>query len=411
MSLAQLSLDDQSASLGTGLKRGDTGLQFSLFYFDGKGGTDGGNKYELLLEGAKFADRNGFTAVWTPERHFHPFGGLYPNPSLTSAALATVTQRIQLRAGSVVAPLHSCARIAEEWALVDNLSGGRAGISFASGWHVNDFALNPSRYAVRKEAMVEAIGQIRRLWRGDSITLENGNRAPIEVRVYPRPIQEELPMWVTCSGSLDTFEIAGRLGTGVLTHLLGQSLEELENKIGVYRRARAESGFSGPGHVTLMMHTFIGDDPATVRETIRQPFGEYISSSLSLIQKQLEATAGNGIQSLPWRRGASATGVEQAKAATDLDQQAVDELAQHAFTRYSQDAALFGTPDTCLCMLDRLGATGVNEVACLIDFGVSSKDALRGLEKLAELQRGYHDARTRTTEHQRLAFNEELSVS
>ena len=43
---------------------------------------------ELLLEGAKFADANGFCAVWTPERHFHAFGGPYPNPSVTGAAVA-----------------------------------------------------------------------------------------------------------------------------------------------------------------------------------------------------------------------------------------------------------------------------------------------------------------------------------
>ena len=46
------------------------------------------DRYRLLLEGAKFADAHGFAAVWTPERHFHEFGGLYPNPALTSAAVA-----------------------------------------------------------------------------------------------------------------------------------------------------------------------------------------------------------------------------------------------------------------------------------------------------------------------------------
>ena len=87
------------------------------------------DRYRLLLEGAKFADREGFTAVWTPERHFHAFGGLYPNPSVASAAIAALTTRVQIRAGSVVLPLHHPARVAEEWALVDNLSQGRVGIS------------------------------------------------------------------------------------------------------------------------------------------------------------------------------------------------------------------------------------------------------------------------------------------
>jgi len=96
-------------------------LEFSLFYFAGDEDL-GVDKYQLLTEGAKFADQNGFTAVWSPERHFHAFGGIFPNPSVTSAALAMVTNRVQIRAGSVVLPLHDPLRVAEEWSVVDNLS-------------------------------------------------------------------------------------------------------------------------------------------------------------------------------------------------------------------------------------------------------------------------------------------------
>ena len=81
-------------------------MDFSLFYFASAEVGKSAEKYRLLIEGAKFADTHGFAAVWTPERHFHEFGGLYPNPSVTSAAIATVTERIQIRAGSVVLPLH-----------------------------------------------------------------------------------------------------------------------------------------------------------------------------------------------------------------------------------------------------------------------------------------------------------------
>src|SRR5205085_12069545 len=63
--------------------RQESGMAFSLFYFASAGDNVGRDKYRLLLEGAKFADEAGFAAVWTPERHFHQFGGLYPNPSVT----------------------------------------------------------------------------------------------------------------------------------------------------------------------------------------------------------------------------------------------------------------------------------------------------------------------------------------
>src|SRR5581483_5596004 len=137
-------------------------MDFGLFYFSGDEGENPQEKYRLLLEGARFADRAGFTAVWTPERHFHRFGGLYPNPSVTGAALAAVTEHLEIRAGSVVLPLHDPIRVSEEWAVVDNLSRGRAGISFASGWHSNDFVFAPGNYAERRQVMLQRIEIFRK---------------------------------------------------------------------------------------------------------------------------------------------------------------------------------------------------------------------------------------------------------
>ena len=151
-------------------------------------------RYKLLLEGAKFADCHGFTAVWTPERHFHEFGGVYPNPAVASAAIATITENVQIRGGSVVWPLHDELRVAEEWAFVDNISNGRVGISFASGWQPNDFVLAPDRYNDRKAIMVQHIDSIRRLWRGESISRKDGLGKITDGETFPRPLRTELPM-------------------------------------------------------------------------------------------------------------------------------------------------------------------------------------------------------------------------
>src|SRR5690606_36024297 len=91
--------------------------ELGIMFFSGLGIE--GNPYELLLDVAKFADTCGFKAVWTPERHFTAVGGAYPNPSILAAALATVTSKVKLRAGSITLPLHDPIRVAEEWAVVD----------------------------------------------------------------------------------------------------------------------------------------------------------------------------------------------------------------------------------------------------------------------------------------------------
>jgi natural product biosynthesis luciferase-like monooxygenase protein len=149
-------------------------MEFSLFYFASDSREHAADRYQLLLDGARFADRNGFTAVWTPERHFHPFGGQYPNPSVTGAAVSAVKQRVHVRAGSVVAALHHPLRIAEDWSVVDNLSHGRVGVSFASGWNSKDFAFVPDNYGGRWSVMDNQIDQVRRLWRGEKISIKVG---------------------------------------------------------------------------------------------------------------------------------------------------------------------------------------------------------------------------------------------
>jgi natural product biosynthesis luciferase-like monooxygenase protein len=247
---------------------------FSLFYFaSAEGGLD---QYRLLLDGARFADARGFEAVWTPERHFHAFGGIYPNPAVTGAAVAAVTHRVHVRGGSVVLPLHHPARVAEEWAVVDSISGGRAGVAFASGWQPNDFVLRPEAYADHKAVMTRDIEVVRRLWRGESVELPGVNGRMVPVRTLPRPVQPELPVWLTAAGRPETYRQAGLIGARVLTHLLGQSMEELGAKLALYRQAWREAGHAGEGRVTLMLHTLIGRDESEVKALVKRPLTEYL---------------------------------------------------------------------------------------------------------------------------------------
>ncbi|MBL8861130.1 MAG: LLM class flavin-dependent oxidoreductase [Planctomycetes bacterium] len=355
-------------------------MRFSLFYFSSDEGESSASKYRLLLEGARFADQNGFEAVWTPERHFHAFGGLFPNPSVTSAALATITQRVALRAGSVVLPLHDPIRIAEEWALVDNLSQGRVGIAFASGWQANDFVLAPGNYAQRKDVMVRGIDTVRRLWRGETIQVPGPDGALLDVRTLPRPVQPELPVWITTAGNVETYRAAGELGANVLTHLLGQSLSELAGKIAAYREARHAAGHAGHGQVTLMLHTFVGRSEHEVHATVRAPMIQYLKSSVGL--------ARNFIGSFPTFKTQSAGEAERMSSDFQaLDGAELEALLGHAFERYFDQSGLFGTPESCERMVDRVRAIGVDEIACLIDFGVPSATVLEHLADLGELRR------------------------
>ncbi len=252
-------------------------MDFSLLYFSGDGSTNQANKYHLLLETAKFADKHNFSAIWTPERHFHSFGGLYPNPSVISAALAMITENIELRSGSVVMPLQHPVRVAEEWAVVDNLSNGRVSLSFAPGWHADDFLISPQNYTQRKEIMWRDIEIVQKLWQDETVEFKGGTGKTVKIKTFPRPIQSKLPIWITCQAD-STFVGAGKIGANVLTSLLYATPEDLGQQISLYRDSLIQHGHDPKsGKVALMMHTFIGED-ITVTDDAYFYWGRYYSS-------------------------------------------------------------------------------------------------------------------------------------
>ncbi len=217
---------------------------------------------------------------------------------------------------------------------------------------------------------------MRRLWRGESIAVKNGNGEEIRVSVLPRPVNENPPMWLTAATSLDSFKLAGELGMNVLTNMLGQSIEDLREKLRAYRNARVEHGHVGEGQVTLMLHTLIGESVDSVRELVREPFSAYLKTSTDLVKKarwQFPAFA---------RPGQGSNG----EMAQDLTAEEEDALMAHAFERYFTTNGLFGTPESCLPMLRDLSEIGVDEVACLIDFGVPSEAVLQHLQQLNQLR-------------------------
>ncbi|HEX6289428.1 MAG TPA: amino acid adenylation domain-containing protein [Herpetosiphonaceae bacterium] len=341
-------------------------LEFSLYYFGNYPAAFDPKKYDLLFQGADFADDHGFAAVWIPERHFHSFGGFSPNPSVIAAALARATERIHIRAGSVALPLHHPIRVAEEWSVVDNISKGRVGIAFAPGWHPDDFVFAPEKYHRRRDVMLEGIEIVRQLWRGESIAVQGGAQSRLAARLYPMPWQAELPIWLACAQP-ETFVTAGALGAGVLVNLIGQSIEALAENIRLYRQSLARHGIDpASGHVTALIHTYLADDHAAAIETARQPLYSYLNASLGLNHR----ASGQGRQ---------------------IDMERIPDvehayLLEQAALRIARGGTLIGTVRSCLPVVEQLSASGVTEIACLIDFGIDSSLVLESLGHLSVLR-------------------------
>jgi natural product biosynthesis luciferase-like monooxygenase protein len=279
-----------------------------------------------------------------------------------------VTERIELRAGSVILPLHNAARVAEEWGVVDNLSGGRVALAFGSGWQPNDFIFFPDRYDTRKEEMYLGIEIFKKLWLGDAAPFVSGSGEQIPVKVFPRPLSKTLPpIWVSATREIETFRDAGRLGANILTALLYQNLSDTAEKIAAYRESLAQHGHES-GKVTLALHTFVGEDLEQVRETVRGPLCDYLRSSISLMKNVTEKF---GID------------IEVDK----LSSRDIDGVLAFAFERYFNNSALLGTIDSCSDRVERLRDVGVDEIACFIDFGPEPELVMSSMIHLDALRR------------------------
>jgi natural product biosynthesis luciferase-like monooxygenase protein len=273
--------------------------------------------------------------------------------------------------------LHHPARVAEEWAIVDNLSNGRVGLAFASGWMPEDFVLRPENAPPNnKTALLRDIETVRKLWRGEKVDFDFG-AGTVGVVTQPRPVSKELPIWVTTAGNPETYRDAARLGANVLTHLLGQSIEELAGKIRIYRETLREAGRNPDDFkVTVMLHTLVGEDRERVRDLARGPMKDYLRSAAALIKQYAWAFPA-------FKKPAGMTNPME----VDLQSLAPDEMEailEFAFLRYFDDSGLFGTVPDAVARVDQMRSIGVDEIACLIDFGLPSEQVLDALRPLAD---------------------------
>ncbi|MET0236766.1 MAG: amino acid adenylation domain-containing protein [Kibdelosporangium sp.] len=344
---------------------------FSLYFFGDYPEQHEHDKYALINAATEFADQHDFHAVWLPERHFHSFGALFPNPSVLAAALAARTNRIRLHAGSVVLPLHNPIRVAEEWSVVDNLSGGRVGLCVASGWHATDFALAPQNYGQHRELVHAQLDTVRKLWAGEAVTTTSGSGDEVDVHLYPRPIQTSPPLFLAVVGNPDSYRRAAEQDLGVVTNLMAQTVEELADNIALYRRTRAEQGLDpAAGRIVVLVHTYLGADAEQARAEAFQPFCAYLRSSLSLFDQVTNSL-----------------GLNVDLATTPAED--VDFLLEQAYRRYCDSRALIGSERTAVEVVDRLVAAGADEIACFVDFGVPADDVLAALPAVDRLRVRY----------------------
>src|SRR6476659_8551781 len=164
---------------------------------------------------ALYADELGMHSAWIGEHHFNSLGVL-SCPDLVLAYIAARTKRIRLAPAVTVLPLHHPIRVAEQWATLDLLSGGRVDFACGRGYDQREYLPFHVSFADNQGIFEEGLELVRRLWAAEDRISHHGKHYSFDdVRITPKPVQRPLPTYVG-SFSKPSIELAARLGCGLI---------------------------------------------------------------------------------------------------------------------------------------------------------------------------------------------------
>jgi probable F420-dependent oxidoreductase len=190
------------------------------------------------------------------------------------AAMAAVTERIQLGTGVILAPFHDPIRLAEDLAVVDQLSGGRTIAGFGIGWRDEEFRAFgiPTKERVRR--MTEVIEILRLAWTEERFSYSGKHLSYTDIAVTPKPAR--VPPILVGGFVEDAIRRAGRIGDGYISSRV--PVDRLAGAFASATAARAEAGKEGPPLVAMLQNAFVTDDPDTDWPVVRDGIGHQLGT-------------------------------------------------------------------------------------------------------------------------------------
>ena len=210
-----------------------------------------------VLEEAALADEVGLDVYGVGEHHRPDYA--VSTPAVVLGAVAARTRRIRLTSAVSVISSDDPVRVFQEFATLDLLSGGRAEIMVGRGSFIESFPLFGYDLRLYDELFAEKLDLLLRLGESELVTWQGRHRAPIDGRgVYPRPVQDPLPVWVAVGGTPQSVARAGALGLPMALAIIGGLPERFKPFVELHRRAAHEAGH---GHVPVSInsHGFIAE--------------------------------------------------------------------------------------------------------------------------------------------------------
>jgi probable LLM family oxidoreductase len=211
-----------------------------------------------LLEEIELADRVGLDVFGLGEHHRADFA--VSSPAVVLGAAAARTERIRLTSAVSVLSSDDPVRVFQDFATLDLISGGRAEIMVGRGSFIESFPLFGLSLDDYDTLFAENLELLLRIRESERVTWQGGHRAAIDDRgVYPRPVQDPLPIWVAVGGNPESAIRAGALGLPMALAIIGGLPERFVPFAELHRRAAREAGHDPPPPMSINSHGFLAE--------------------------------------------------------------------------------------------------------------------------------------------------------
>jgi alkanesulfonate monooxygenase SsuD/methylene tetrahydromethanopterin reductase-like flavin-dependent oxidoreductase (luciferase family) len=289
------------------------------------------DRFGDVLRLAHAADDGGLTNLWVAEHHFQP-GGVCPSPPVLLSACAATTTRIGLGVLVSVLPFHRAVELAEQYAMVDRISGGRLRLGLGSGYIPLEFEGFGVDAATKRERFDRGYETLLAALRGEEV--REDAPAAVPVRINVRPVQQpHPPVWIAVQRR-EAIPFVARRGASLalVPYATVPDLDELGAQV---REFRAHRPAGTAGEVAAAVFLYAGPHP----ERARSAFARYLDARLAT-------------QSTFYRE----------KMRQDPHHASPEALEAAGF-------AVFGSPSEVAQGLRRYAAAGVDEALGIFDFG------------------------------------------
>jgi probable LLM family oxidoreductase len=254
------------------------GVELGVYTFgDVSPGGSAQRRLTQLIEEIELADKVGLDVFGVGEHHRDDYA--VSAPAVVLAAGAARTERIRLTSAVTVLSSDDPVRVFQDFATLDLLSGGRAEIMAGRGSFIESFPLFGYDLDDYEELFAEKLDLLLALRDNQRVTWSGKHRAALsDQAVYPRPIQDPLPVWIAVGGTPQSVARAGYLGLPLALAIIGGQPERFAPMVELYREAARRGGHDADAlPVSINSHAFVADTTKEAADTFFGPYSAVMS--------------------------------------------------------------------------------------------------------------------------------------